>query len=644
MGKHKRGICMADGGITKETPDQLMARMTAKYGAPSSGSAQQPVPQPAAPPVQQAPAKPQQGPGSGIFGILKGRSAQIDKASGYANGGIVSGKGTPTSDDVPVTIKGEQYNLSDTEAVLPSKTRQALGELLGAKPGDVAMANKLVEQFIQQTNGKPPVPVNEGTDLAAGGLLDEEARRMSYQKVAGVAAPTPTPQPAAQPETSGWGIGKSGFGSNVQVTTGDAARLPAPVVQQGINAMRGQMAPPQPAAVAGSNYVGNGPTDPDTNGRNVIAQPSGAVGRGIATMRGQLNQNPAMSENAIASAAGVSHLKSLYPAGTFEQATQAPAQNTMALGARPMGAEEESIRAKNAAVMNSQLSAADPVALAALAAKKQGRDPSGLITAESAASSIGNPMNRRGGIAGSIDMAGVNGIMERENAARQSMIDSQRTDNQPGGGIAINSDGGIEAANAEKTARWRQDELLSAAKYGNRAAGDAIQANARMAGDQMQGAVAMRGQDVTSGIAARGQDLAAQTEGNRLAVDSPLKRAQAQSIMAQTDSAQMLADIQKKALAGDQQAIATYRALTGKGSESMRDNFMAVGGGQEFDQTANVMRNVPQRLIDLRTGQEVGGPAKQQHQAPAAAIEYLKKNPSQSAAFKAKYGYLPEGA
>ena len=59
-------------------------------------------------------------------------------------------------------------------------------------------------------------------------------------------------------------------------------------------------------------------------------------------------------------------------------------------------------------------------------------------------------------------------------------------------------------------------------------------------------------------------------------------------------------------------------------------------------------------VIDERTGnarsltggqQQVsmdGGQAGQV-QAPAAAIDYLKKNPNQAAAFKAKYGYLPEG-
>ena len=50
-------------------------------------------------------------------------------------------------------------------------------------------------------------------------------------------------------------------------------------------------------------------------------------------------------------------------------------------------------------------------------------------------------------------------------------------------------------------------------------------------------------------------------------------------------------------------------------------------------------------VIDERTGNArslTGGQAGQV-QAPAAAIDYLKKNPNQAAAFKAKYGYLPEG-
>lgn len=117
--------------MASETPEQLMARMNATYGI-SSTAQPAPPPQPAAPP---APVQKQEPKKRGLIdsamGILGGRREQIDKASGYANGGIVKGKGTPTSDDVPVSIKGRKVNLSDTEAVLPSKSRQALGEMLG---------------------------------------------------------------------------------------------------------------------------------------------------------------------------------------------------------------------------------------------------------------------------------------------------------------------------------------------------------------------------------------------------------------------------------------------------------------------------------------------------------------------------------
>lgn len=47
------------------------------------------------------------------------------------------------------------------------------------------------------------------------------------------------------------------------------------------------------------------------------------------------------------------------------------------------------------------------------------------------------------------------------------------------------------------------------------------------------------------------------------------------------------------------------RDLSGK-TESPKDNFMVVGGGQEWDASAGAMRNVPQRLIDLRSGREAG--------------------------------------
>lgn len=73
------------------------------------------------------------------------------------------------------------------------------------------------------------------------------------------------------------------------------------------------------------------------------------------------------------------------------------------------------------------------------------------------------------------------------------------------------------------------------------------------------------------------------------------------------------------------------RDLSGK-ADSVKDNFMAVGGGQEWDAAAGVMRNVPQRLVDLRSGQEVGGGQR----APATGPAQPKN--------KAEYDALPTGS
>jgi hypothetical protein len=666
-GKDKDGICMADGGITRqETADELMARMTAKYGAPAAG----PVPQQPAPVAQTQP-QPKPAPTQpassvqGALGILRGRKEAIDKATNFANGGIVRGKGTPTSDDVPVKIKGKDYNLSDTEAVLPSKTRQALGEMLGARPGDVAQANALVEKFIEQTNGKPPVSVEEGTNLADGGLLDEEAGKMNYQAVTGVSAPAPTPAPAPVQAQTTPGIS---LGRSPAPTIYDNGGLPAGVVQRGIDTMKSQLATPAEQAAArapgsSSNYVGNGPTDPDVNGRNAV--PAG-VQRGIATMRSQMNPNPSgpFAENAANSAAAESHLQSLYPSGTFDSQQK---QASVGVGPGYTVTNDVAGAAKIRSAHQSILDGSPSSAGAQSAANANEAGLSGRQGAYMVENNLRSFEDKGGGIVRQVGANGsrtftnvgtenvtdpnkkvqvnsYNGAADNESVAKANSIRQSIIDKQPVGGVGILGDGGVGALNDERTARWRQDELLSAAKYGNRAAGDAIQANAHLGVEGIRSATAQRGQDVGAGITARGQDLTANTEANRLAVESPLKQAQTQGIMAQNESASTIAEIQKKALAGDQQAIATLNSLRGKG-QSASDRFLTVPGGEEVGPDGMTKIKKPSGVFDAQTQKFVsmdGGQAGQV-QAPAAAIDYLKKNPNQAAAFKAKYGYLPEG-
>lgn len=91
------------------------------------------------------------------------------------------------------------------------------------------------------------------------------------------------------------------------------------------------------------------------------------------------------------------------------------------------------------------------------------------------------------------------------------------------------------------------------------------------------------------------------------------------SVQADIDTkAQLDAARQEYLAAGDdpakQKAAAKKLAvLSGKDGQrdNLKDNFIVVGGGQEYDQASGTMRNVPQTLVDLRTSQPVALPAQQ---------------------------------
>ena len=156
----KLGLRMAQGGLIQ---GDERAALYAKYGIKPGGST--PTPQPPAP-TPQAPAPVQKAQSGGLLdqarSALGGRRKQLEETMNYAEGGIVRGKGGPTDDEVPMQVAGKNVNLSNTEAVLPAKTVQALG------------GPKAVEQLIELTNGKPPVRggLREG-GAYYGGVVDD---------------------------------------------------------------------------------------------------------------------------------------------------------------------------------------------------------------------------------------------------------------------------------------------------------------------------------------------------------------------------------------------------------------------------------------------------------------------------------------
>lgn len=577
-GKDKDGICMADGGITRqETADELMARMAEKYGAPAAGPAPQ---QPA--PVAQQQAQPKPAPtqpastGLGIIGILRGRKEAIDKAANFANGGIAAGvpkrfkfegEGGPRDDKVPIKVAGQNINVSDGEQAL----------IIPAKTAANAQAMKAIQDIIAGSNDgrQPDMGHGAGPNFRDGGMTDEErdyrirTGNIAGPDMRGMAAGITSILPKESPIRK-WAESGQQPASQAPATPAAApevqAEKPAAFKAEPFGAKPEQFA--TPANTDGQFMTGKAQYDEGGLNRTGMAIPDSSGG-GFTQKGVSYNVNPTNQE-------GITKITS-------------SKTNPLYTNIKP---EEATAGLKNQVV---------------------GGD----------AASVQEGLSRHA----------------RANAITQSIIDKQ-----PVGGVGILGDGGVEAANAEKTARWRQDELLSAAKYGNRAAGDAIQANANLGVDGIRSATAQRGQDVGAGITARGQDLTANTEANRLAVESPLKQAQTQGIMAQNESASTIAEIQKKALAGDQQAIATLNSLRGKG-QSASDRFLTVPGGEEVGPDGMTKIKKPSGVFDAQTQKFVpmdGGGATQQ-QAPAAAIDYLKKNPNQSAAFKAKYGYLPEG-
>lgn len=85
----KRARCMADGGIV-ETPEQMMARMNAKYGLGGAGTAttpKQPTEKQQQPPAQ--PQRPTPAPREGLADVIGRRNEELKKAAGYAEGGII---------------------------------------------------------------------------------------------------------------------------------------------------------------------------------------------------------------------------------------------------------------------------------------------------------------------------------------------------------------------------------------------------------------------------------------------------------------------------------------------------------------------------------------------------------------------------
>lgn len=132
------------------------------------------------------------------------------------------------------------------------------------------------------------------------------------------------------------------------------------------------------------------------------------------------------------------------------------------------------------------------------------------------------------------------------------------------------------------------------------------------------------------------RDLALrEAEGADMAEMREMEVAQARQMQALRDeynSAQT--DAQRTAISKRMSDLSGNRER----QENLSNNFMSVGGGQIVDPQTNQLLTQPTRLVDLRTGQEVGGGPRVT--PPATHVAALQKNPTANeiALFNAKYG------
>lgn len=548
----KKIKCMADGGIVGSDgmTDAQRAKRNAALSSLGMSTAPAPVqPAQAAPlpqaPVQQPPVQAQDRP-RGIFGIVGGRQQQIDKAAGYAcggkikahaQGGKISGPGTPTSDSIPAVVEdtGEQIRVANKERIVS----QAQDQFLESVARQMGFDN--LDSMLEAGTGKPVGPtIKGGKRAAADGMSPEEKEwRLKTGNLMSEYPGKPSEYNAA------------------------ASRMLPPVFPDGFGAKVNPDAPP----------VG--------------------LDKAVSGIAGMFSD--------AARASNTAETKSYEQLRAERAGTQQQAQ--------PVGKPSD---LPGASLSNEDRSVPVPITTAQspTSQSRQVNNERGIITADTASASMSSPMTRRGGIAGSYDGKGVNDILERENKARAGMIDSMIAANG-GNGVGIVGQEATDATardNAEKTRRWRNDELVSLATRGNQGAiASLINAEGGRGVAEMGNETQRRNAEVAAQVAnnrdkltMRGQDLNAQNELARL-LGNPLDQ---QSKQLELKKQGIISGLFDKANSGDQEALAKYNALVNGSKEPNYSNrYITLPNRKTYNDMGQITGEEPGGIFDAKTGQ-----------------------------------------
>lgn len=510
------------------------------------------------------------------------------RSGGYARGGIlpVLGIGSGTSDSIPVVLAGHKVHVSNGEgvAVLPKKTMDT--------PGAVAA----VEDVIEQTNGKPPVPMADGGKYAAGASPEEDGRPkfLSSLPEGGILRTPQGRQQAAQSIANAPAIGAPlTIGGGQPAPTAPSIYAPAyAAAKQGLSGeglrpdvgLTGPRAVPQQQA---GNY------DQARMSTGVIRRPEAQPGIPPAT-----SLVPYSNEGRRSAIGSVNASPAAPPAGgpTAGEVARQP----------QFPKPSEPVPSGTGFVRNNRTGAVTPV---------------GSPLAESLApQSVATPA-RFGALEAIQPAAQPTDTSRYRQTAEKILLDESRG---PGGGVAARLLMGLagRAAGMDNDAARTANETQAVAARAQQAAAELASNDSYRRGSLgIQGREqSMREQESADKL----QDTAAQRAARAGIADAiesgdeaKIKKAQAKGIAAGV----------LKATDERKHEESPYRIHTDTTSgDQVRIN-QKTGATDRLDRATN-------------TWQPVG--ASQPKQAPQAAIEYLRANPGTADQFQQRYGYLPQ--
>ncbi|AMO36401.1 hypothetical protein [Thauera humireducens] len=164
-------LYFADGGAVEST-DDLIARISAKYG---TSSAPAPRAQPA--PAPQQPAQRSAAPSIGSAAdALRNRKRQIDAAAGFADGGLVDDE-MPMGGNEAAIAQGFDQSRQIEEEVLDRQAKMQRQSRSEALSRNAEMGAQLRGQIDQQSAMSRRSLIEEPIGFADGGLVDDERRR-----------------------------------------------------------------------------------------------------------------------------------------------------------------------------------------------------------------------------------------------------------------------------------------------------------------------------------------------------------------------------------------------------------------------------------------------------------------------------------